>query len=537
MSGFNKIGVLMLFIVTGIWSAVSYHAQISGSDMHRPFRWVFADSATRVGTSVTYVDTMKYAYQNSDSSVWVLKDDSPVLWLKVNRQRQYADSMGFRTATIAGTARWDTGYSRTVRTSGAINIGAGSAANAAALDVSYGGLSVLIGANSNSYSRSDATTKSGRIVSAPYLTAEEPVSMIMPVNELARSYLEIGGGASVANAVTLIRFFTATNTTTTSGTVRAVIDSAGNIGVGTQTPTVPVTIKGNFSDTGNAFITGTLSVGSTASVDSLKSAKGVFATIGRFSSILFGDSTVLVKGISATIGRFSSIVLGDTIAAAKGVSGTHGRFSGTVFGDSGSFRTLRTSGKLIAADSIKSSSSIYAAGNMRALGSVTASDDLYSTDSTTVGTDLVVVDDVKADSIYGRVVKQLYDTFFAAPCTMYVGSSTIDYDSIYVHRKGRMVTINVGYFNGVGSAGSSMELRIRSGMLTTTALLPKYENPSDVHFTTQYETSGAHSLAFLWAKDNNLSGFYVRDVTGAIIDPGEGNTTLWPTSFTYTTRY
>ena len=54
--------------------------------------------------------------------------------------------------------------------------------------------------------------------------------------ESAANILRIGGGTSAAYAATAIRFFTAGNATTTTGTERMVIDANGNVGIGTIAP-------------------------------------------------------------------------------------------------------------------------------------------------------------------------------------------------------------------------------------------------------------------------------------------------------------
>jgi hypothetical protein len=106
---------------------------------------------------------------------------------------------------------------------------------------------------------------------------------------------------------------------------------------------------GNFS-AGVSATTGTFS--SNVGVDSLRSTKGISATIGRFSSYLFGDSAAITKGISATIGRFSSIIFGDSIVSTKGIVATDGNFSDDVIatddisGDSLYVRTVKSNGEI-----------------------------------------------------------------------------------------------------------------------------------------------------------------------------------------------
>jgi len=97
----------------------------------------------------------------------------------------------------------------------------------------------------------------------------------------------------------------------------------------------------SFTVNGSGSISTNLKVGGTATIDSLKSTKGISATIGRFSSLLFGDSLAITKGISATYGRFSSAVFGtsatftatatvDSLKSTKGINATTGTFSGRV---------------------------------------------------------------------------------------------------------------------------------------------------------------------------------------------------------------
>lgn len=62
--------------------------------------------------------------------------------------------------------------------------------------------------------------------------------------ESAANILRIGGGTSAAYAATAIRFFTAGNATTTTGTERMVIDSNGNVGIGTGSPGAMLDVQG-----------------------------------------------------------------------------------------------------------------------------------------------------------------------------------------------------------------------------------------------------------------------------------------------------
>ena len=76
--------------------------------MHSPFRWVFADSAARVAEAVTTSDTDKVAYQKSDTSIWVLRDNSPKTWISLSSGSKYTS--GTDSAAVVGFSDKDSIY-------------------------------------------------------------------------------------------------------------------------------------------------------------------------------------------------------------------------------------------------------------------------------------------------------------------------------------------------------------------------------------------------------------------------------------------
>lgn len=74
----------------------------------------------------------------------------------------------------------------------------------------------------------DSAAKSGRIGSGHYLTAEEPVAVFRALGDVSSNILEFGGGTSVFNAATIIRFYTAADNITVTGTSRWSINSSGH---------------------------------------------------------------------------------------------------------------------------------------------------------------------------------------------------------------------------------------------------------------------------------------------------------------------
>ena len=124
-----------------------------------------------------------------------------------------------------------------VNSSGQILLGAGAVATtkvtqSGSLDLDSGGISLCIGGNENSSGRTNSTNKLNRVVTPHYTNAEEPMAMISGYSTSGASELFYGGGSGLTNAATRHSFYTAANTTTTSGTERIRVVSNGKIIVG-----------------------------------------------------------------------------------------------------------------------------------------------------------------------------------------------------------------------------------------------------------------------------------------------------------------
>lgn len=103
------------------------------------------------------------------------------------------------------------------------------------VDISSGGLSLIVGADSAAKTRTDNANKDGRVGAFHYDNDEEPMLMIYGATRAADNILTLGGGSALLNAATEIRFYTAANTTTLTGTERMRVESDGNVGIGTTT--------------------------------------------------------------------------------------------------------------------------------------------------------------------------------------------------------------------------------------------------------------------------------------------------------------
>ncbi|MFC1540553.1 beta strand repeat-containing protein [Candidatus Margulisiibacteriota bacterium] len=140
------------------------------------------------------------------------------------------------------------------------NVGIGTAEPGAKLDVAYGGVSLLLGADLNATTRTDSTVKYARIGVPHYTNAEEPMIFALLESTSANNNVFIGGGTSAGNAANNIFFNTASDQTTLIGTRRMAINSSGNVGIGTDSPGQKLTVIGTIESTtgGIKFPNGTI---------------------------------------------------------------------------------------------------------------------------------------------------------------------------------------------------------------------------------------------------------------------------------------
>ncbi|MFA7468443.1 MAG: hypothetical protein WCY82_09280, partial [Desulfotomaculaceae bacterium] len=150
------------------------------------------------------------------------------------------------TTTTTGTARM------TIHSNGNIGIGF-TTAPAARLDVvgESNDITALFGnvtsLNSSKFANIGLRHYAG--------STEEPLGLIAATSSNSINNVFIGGGASVLNAATQIQFYTAANTTTTTGTARMTITSAGLVGIGTTSPGSKLTVHNQgAAATGEALL-------------------------------------------------------------------------------------------------------------------------------------------------------------------------------------------------------------------------------------------------------------------------------------------
>ena len=184
---------------------------------------------------------------------------------------------------------------------GSVRIGAGSIALPKAtqggVDIDSGAYTVCIGGNVNSSGRTDATDKLNRITSPHRTNAEEPVMMFSAYNQTGTNTIGYGGGSSITNTATDHVFYTAANTTTTSGDERLHINSSGYVGVKRSTPLANLHVSNNELAIGanptsaaapNATYDGLVVDGEAASFINLRSRGNGSDSYGRLA---FSDDT------------------------------------------------------------------------------------------------------------------------------------------------------------------------------------------------------------------------------------------------------
>ena len=117
-------------------------------------------------------------------------------------------------------------------------VGIGTIAPEALLDVNTGsGIAIQMGADVNAATLTNDTRKYGRFATPHYHNAEEPIGLIVGDSDGTDNIVNVGGGSSAVNAATSIRFWSAANDATVTGTERMRIASDGKVGIGTTSPT------------------------------------------------------------------------------------------------------------------------------------------------------------------------------------------------------------------------------------------------------------------------------------------------------------
>jgi len=241
------------------------------------------------------------------------------------------NNYGFYGDIASGSNRYNVYMAGTADNYFAGNVGIGTASPASRLhvvDALSGGQLLVANDTAN------AAEKYGTFGTQHYTNAEEPALGMALQSSATENNVLIGGALGEFNAATSVKFFTAANNTTTSGTQRMVIDSSGNVGIGgTAAASVKLHILGTLpSSGGNSFgmaQDGTFPSGATSTGQIFRSVSNTAAasftlpglwhyfatqgTIGAGSTVtnqygFFAESTL--TGATNNFGFYSNIASG-----------------------------------------------------------------------------------------------------------------------------------------------------------------------------------------------------------------------------------
>ena len=198
------------------------------------------------------LDLYSNAY-DSDAGAWKY-----VASLNATRYAQ-SDGKHIWFTAPSGTAGAAISFTQAMTLDASGNLGIGTSAPTYKLTVQSGSTTILAGADSSANTLTDATQKVMRFGVPHYTNAEEPVGALFGSNTATENNVFIGGGSGFFNAATLVSFYTAANTTTQTGSERMRITSAGNVGIGTTSPTVKLDVVGtgvvsSFLSTNNNYV-------------------------------------------------------------------------------------------------------------------------------------------------------------------------------------------------------------------------------------------------------------------------------------------
>ena len=224
----NASSVQGSLILAGQYSGTQYINTIGGH---------YSTSGTVIG----------YAVKPKNGAAGYVSSADNVAW---SRGAINLDSAGLHVLTGESqtvTIGNDVTMTEKLSVTNAGNVGIGITNPVAKLDISSGnGNGLILGGDNSLSTRTDATTKYGRMAIPHYTNTEEPATVFVGYSSATENGLQFGGGTSVGNSATLLQFFTAANNTTTLGTERMRITSAGNVGIGTTSPSYKLDVSGDI---------------------------------------------------------------------------------------------------------------------------------------------------------------------------------------------------------------------------------------------------------------------------------------------------
>jgi len=243
-----------------------------------------------------------------------------------------------------------------------LNVGIGTTSPATKLHIvdALSGGQLLVANN-----QTNSVIKYGTFATQHYTNAEEPALCIAMESAATENNVLIGGALGEFNAATSIKFYTASNNTTTTGSERMRIDSAGSVGIGVS-PTQKLDVDGTILSRASGGEGGQLSLNNPDNVAVGLIVDVSAANTGRIFQNQ-NNSTLQIGQLAGTGG----IVTFSTAAAERmriastgaiGLSGANYGTSGQVLTSAGSGAApawadaaAPTAGKLLTSGNINSS--------------------------------------------------------------------------------------------------------------------------------------------------------------------------------------
>ena len=128
------------------------------------------------------------------------------------------------------------------------NVGIATASPSTNLDVS--GNIILLGSDSAAISRTNNTTKLSRVSMPPFTTGNLNFALLAGATTSTANIVAFGGEVGGQAAATQVDFVTAATTNTDFGTVRMTINSSGQVGIATTSPTQTLSVNGTAGKPG-----------------------------------------------------------------------------------------------------------------------------------------------------------------------------------------------------------------------------------------------------------------------------------------------
>jgi len=163
----------------------------------------------------------------------------------------------------------------------------------------------------------DATNTFGRFVVLHYTKAEEPLLCLSATSTSTASQVDFGGGSSVFNTATSLRFHTAVDNVTLTGSEKMRINGQGEVGIGTTAPTTLLHVNESTTGPGTVATTGTTTLTGTNTVfqDTFKVGDTVTVsgeTARTISAIASNTSLTVTSAFSNTASGLSYTLTGGT---------------------------------------------------------------------------------------------------------------------------------------------------------------------------------------------------------------------------------